>query len=207
MKAINQLLSTRNDIWLGKKRPYRIALPTGCNDLDQQLPDHGWPCGQIIELLPTPLGSGELRLLLPLLAHQTQQAKPVMLVSPPWIPCPQAMRQSGLCLEHMVIVNAQSHLFWATEQVLKAGLCGAVILWLNTKDITATRMRRLQLACENGPAPLFVISSSQAHSQFIRSAIKIQVRPGPVFQLLDSKYVPEPYLLGRTSNPATSKFI
>ncbi len=206
MKAINQLLSTRNDIWLGTKRPYRMALPTGRDDLDQQLPDHGWPCGQIIELLPTPLGSGELSLLLPLLAHQTQQAKPVMLVSPPWIPCPQAMRQSGLCLEHMVIVNAQSHLFWATEQALKVGLCGAVILWLTTKDITATRMRRLQLACENGPAPLFVISSSHAHSQFIRSAVKIQVKPGPVFELLDPKDAPEPYSLGHSPDTSTFKF-
>lgn len=187
MNTVEQLLSKRQDIWRGRQRPQRMAIPTGCNVLDQHLPDQGWPCGRLIALYANPIGSGELQLLLPTLAEQTQRAFPVMLISPPWVPCPQTLHQAGVCLEHCLIIHGRNHGLWATEQVLRSGLCGAVVLWLGPKNITDSTIRRLQLACENGPAPLFIIQTANKHSMLIRSAIKLLIEPGPKIRLIHSE--------------------
>lgn len=183
MNNLDQLLTTRQDIWRGTRRPQRKSVSTGCPTLDQRLPDQGWPCGQLIELCPNPLGSGELEILLPLIARQTQRTMPVMLITPPWIPCPQTLHNAGVDLEHCLILRGDKHALWATEQALKSGLCGAVIVWLSSQRVTEAAIRRLQLACENGPAPLFIVATQQAHSVLIKHAIKIFIEPGPTVQI------------------------
>lgn len=184
MEALDQLLTERRDIWLGTQRPAHAAISTGKTELDCWLPTHGWPCSQLIELLPTPLGSGELQILLPMFAQQTQQAKPVILISPPLIPYPQALTQAGVDLSHLVVIQSQKNTLWAAEKVLKSGLCGTLVIWPKAKEMSAVAIRRLQLAGEQGPAPVFLIHGHTNQTVAGRYAIRLKIEPGPKITLL-----------------------
>ncbi len=187
--ALDQLLKERRDIWLGTQRPAEPVLSTGTTELDQWLPTHGWPCSQLIELLPTALGSGELQILLPVLAEQTQQAKPVLLIAPPLIPCPQGLIQAGVDLKHLIIVRSTNNTLWAAEKALKSGLCGTLIIWPNANEMSAVAIRRLQLAGEQGPAPVFLIHRYTHHSAAGRYAIRLKIEPGPKITLVSATNV------------------
>ncbi len=197
MEALDQLLTERRDIWLGTQRPTHPVISTGETELDRWLPTHGWPCSQLIELLTTPVGSGELQILLPMLAQQTQQAKPVMLISPPLIPCPQALIQAGVDLTHLIVIRSQKNALWAAEKALKSGLCGGLLIWPRTTEMSTVAIRRLQLAGEQGPAPVFLIHGHTQHSMAGRYAIRLKIEPGPKITLL---YASDPKRINKESH-------
>lgn len=188
MEALQQLLDTRTDIWRGRTQPPVSTVSTGQPALDECLPGHGWPCGQLTELQPTHAGCGEMSLIWPLLAQQTQKAQPVLLISPPLIPCPQAWAQAGIDLGHLWIVRSEHHSLWATEQALKSGLCGAVVVWPRTNRLTATCLRRLQLACEHGHAPCFLVDGDLNRPITTSSALRLKIAPGPVVTLMHTRH-------------------
>ena len=188
MEALQHLLSTRTDIWRGRAQPPMPTVSTGQHVLDQHLPGHGWPCGQLIELQPVHVGCGELSIIWPMVACQTQQSQPVLLISPPLIPCPQAWKQAGVDLSHLWIVRSQDHSLWAAEHALKSGLCGAVVAWPHPKQLTTTRLRRLQLACEYGRAPCFLIDSDLTRPLTSSSALRLKIAPGPVVTLMHTRH-------------------
>ena len=133
--SLERLLSERGDLWRGRQRRAGPALPTGRAALDDRLPDGGWPRGKLVELLPERFGVGELDLLLPCLAELTRRERPVLFVAPPLVPCPQALARAGLDLTRLVVVRHRQHAFWAAEQALKSGLCGAVVAWPATDGV------------------------------------------------------------------------
>ena len=53
---------------------------TGFQELDAALPNGGWQSGTIVELMPTQIGIGELRLLMPALARITQSSVTLRLI-------------------------------------------------------------------------------------------------------------------------------
>ena len=62
------------------------TVPSGFVELDRALPGGGWPQTALTELLMDEEGIGELRLLLPALAHLAQGGESVVLVAPPHPP-------------------------------------------------------------------------------------------------------------------------
>jgi len=182
--SLNELLSQRTDLWRGRRRPQARALSSGRADLDRWLPDQGWPSGRLIELMPTCLGLGELGLLLPVMAEQTRAARPVMLIAPPWIPCPQRLARAGVALDQLVVVRDIHHAFWAAEQGLKSGLCGLVMLWPPKGRVSERSVRRLQLAAEKGPAPAFVCYRPDQSAPPSLAALRLSIHPGPTLQVL-----------------------
>jgi len=201
---IDQLLRSRPDLWRGQQRPARQVIATGRATLDAWLPDGGWPHGRLIELLPEPLGSGELELLLPMLAEQTRQGRPTILAAPPLIPCPQHLEQAGLALERLIIVRSSDQAPWAAEQSLKSGLCGAVVLWPPPGRIEARTVRRLQLAAESGSAPLFVCYRPGQEPPPSLATLRLGIRPGPELTLLRGSSQKHRLHLGR-GNVVTMK--
>lgn len=154
--SLQQLLTDRADLWRGRQRRLENTISTGRAALDACLPDGGWPRGRLVELLPERPGSGELELLLPMLAEQTRQGRPALFIAPPLVPCPQRLSNAGVDLARLVVVREQKHAFWCAEQALKSGLCGALVIWPETRSINQRALRRLQLAGEHGNATLFV---------------------------------------------------
>ncbi|QOC23843.1 translesion DNA synthesis-associated protein ImuA [Wenzhouxiangella sp. AB-CW3] len=184
---LDTLLAGRRDLWRGR-RPSRLpALSTGHRVLDEQLPDGGWPCARLIELMIDRPGGGEMSLLLPMLAELTCREQPVILVTPPLVPCPQALLTAGLNLSALTIIRHRAHALWAAEQCLKSGLCGAVVLWPQ-KPLQPRQLRRLQLAAENGTAPAFIVHGHDGAPQpASMTALRLAIRPGPSVELLRAR--------------------
>ncbi|MDT8408779.1 MAG: translesion DNA synthesis-associated protein ImuA [Wenzhouxiangellaceae bacterium] len=185
--ALEQLLAERDDLWRGRHRRPEPSISTGRAALDRQLPGGGWPRGKLIELLPQRLGAGELDLLLPCLAELTRHAQRVLFIAPPLIPCPQSLHQNGLDLTRLLIVREQAHAFWTAEQCLKSGLCGAVVAWPGRADVNERAVRRLQLAAENGEAPLFLCYPPGCSPPASLAALRLAILDGGVLEILRSR--------------------
>lgn len=183
-RLLQNLLDQRNDLWRGRRRPSAQAAPSGRAELDAWLPDGGWPHGSLIELLPEHVGSGELDLLVPLLAEQTRHGWPVLLVAPPLIPCPQRLHRAGIALDRLVIVRDSSQALWAAEQALKSGVCGSIVTWHPRGRVDARPIRRLQLAAREGSAPAFVCYCPGQVPPPSLAALRLGIRPGPILSLL-----------------------
>ncbi|MBS3744357.1 MAG: translesion DNA synthesis-associated protein ImuA [Wenzhouxiangellaceae bacterium] len=185
---LEKLLSERNDLWRGRRRRAGDALETGRAALDRRLPDGGWPRGKLIELLPERFGVGELDLLLPCLAELTRHERQVLFIAPPLVPCPQSLLRAGLDLTRLLIVREQKHAFWAAEQCLKSGLCGAVAVWPNGSSAVSDRtVRRLQLAAEDGDAPVFLCYAPGSTPPASLASLRLAIRCSGHIEILRSR--------------------
>ncbi|WP_354687131.1 translesion DNA synthesis-associated protein ImuA [Cupriavidus necator] len=131
-------------------RPAGRTLPTGYPELASELPGGGWPVGTLVELLTRQPGVGELRLLRPALLAAA--SRPVALIQPPHTPQALALTSWGLPAQQILWIRGQrtADTLWATEQLLRAGTCGAVLLW--QQHIRSDALRRLHLAAQSGEA-------------------------------------------------------
>ena len=184
IQPLKQLLDQRTDLWRGRRRPAGQSVPSGRAELDAWLPDGGWPRSQLIELLPEHLGGSELELLLPLLAGQTRQGWPVLLLAPPLIPCPQRLHRADVALDRVVIARDPAQALWAAEQALKSGVCGSVLIWHPRGRVDARPIRRLQLAARQSDAPTFICYRPGQLPPPSLSALRLGLRPGPELSLL-----------------------
>ncbi|MGN8554874.1 UNVERIFIED_CONTAM: translesion DNA synthesis-associated protein ImuA, partial [Microbacterium sp. SLM126] len=126
------------------------TVPAGDKSLSAELPGGGWPIGTLVEMLVQQPGVGELSLLRPaLLASAT---RPIALVMPPHIPQAHALANWGIAPERLMWIRAQrtADVLWATEQLLRAGTCSAVLLW--QQHVRNDALRRLNLAAQSGEA-------------------------------------------------------
>jgi len=136
-------------IWRGRSAARLETLPSGFTALDEALPGGGWPRSGLIEILIARFGSGELSLLLPVLAALTRAASArwCVWVAPPLMPFAPALVARGLLLERIAVVGGTRPL-WAFEQVLRSGACDAALAW--SRQPKPRDIRRLQLAAERG---------------------------------------------------------
>src|SRR5439155_25178318 len=83
------------------------VVATGHACLDAQLPGGGWPIGALIEILQDTAGRHAWQLLLGALAAATQQeAGPVVLVNPPYVPFGPSLHAQGLSPSRLLKVQA-----------------------------------------------------------------------------------------------------
>ncbi|MFK8082624.1 MAG: hypothetical protein AB8B97_20285 [Granulosicoccus sp.] len=186
--ALDTLLKTQPAVWRGRDRyAADAAIPTGFAALDKALPAGGWSIGGVTELLLEQQGIGELSLLLPALRHvagrhdsdngnglgnslesddtSSDNKAWAALINPPHIPYAPAFSNAGIALDRLLIVNSGNDIdtLWATEQILRSGLFGAVVAWVQKSS--AQRQRRLQLAAETGGSWATVYRPLHAHKE------------------------------------------
>lgn len=176
-------LLQRADIWRGGDHALRtpgqeghgLAVASGHAHLDAQLPHGGWPLGALTELLSQRHGIGELQLLLPALARLSRQDRWLVWVTPPHLPYAPALAQAGIDLSRLLLIRHQEakHQFWAMEQALRSGICGAVLAWPETPDNRV--LRRLQLAAEAGHALGVLFRSQRAAQQPSPAALRLRL--------------------------------
>jgi hypothetical protein len=153
------------------------AVPSGFPDLDRVLPGGGWPQGALAELLSEEEGIGELRLLLPALARLAQAGQGIVLIAPPHRPCAPAFAAAGIDPGRVLVVIAaeDKQRWWAAEQALRADSEGAVLLWPALSS--EPRLRRLQLAAQEGEALAFVFASTTRAAQASPSPLRLRLSP------------------------------
>lgn len=137
------------------------TLPSGHPPLDALLPGGGWPADRLTEIAVERWGSGELALLMPLLARLSRDDAVgatgwIAWVSPPFLPYAPTLAAAGVDLTRLLLVRAQSDMeaLWAAEQALHSGACRIVLAWAGRAD--GRCLRRLQLAAESGRTPLIL---------------------------------------------------
>jgi hypothetical protein len=177
--AIDKLLDATPELWKGRRaNGARRTLPSGHARLDERLPGGGWPVGALTEIITARPGLGELSLLLPALARLGADGQWVVLVDPPWIPYPPALRARQLVLERLLLVRTgdASSALWACEQALRNGRGGAVLAW--PQSISFPRLRRLQLAAREQGKLGFVFRPAQALRETSPAALRLHLEGG-----------------------------
>ena len=170
------MLNHMPGVWRGRQVSRDIpVLSSGYEKLDRHLPGKGWPLGALTELLTETSGSGEFSLLLPALAAMTSKRRWVVLLDPPWVPYPPAMRGHGVALEHVMLIRTRTveESLWACEQALRGVRGGAVLAWQN--DPGFARLRRLQLAARAGHKSAFLFRPMAATQQASPAALRLQL--------------------------------
>ncbi len=130
---------------------YRQGIATGFHQLDEKLAGHGWPSDAITEFLLPRSGIGELRLVMPALAHLSRsESRWQVWVSPPHIPYAPALVQAGVRLDRQLIIQPQSEedRLWVLSKALESGACSLVMAWPDR--MRPEQIRRLQVACRDG---------------------------------------------------------
>ncbi|MDH3350460.1 MAG: translesion DNA synthesis-associated protein ImuA [Gammaproteobacteria bacterium] len=172
-------------VWRGHNRAHATAgLASGYEALDRHLPGGGWPQCSLTEILVEHYGIGELRLLMPALAHLSAEdsgsdyAEPgwIAWVAPPFQPYPPALQQWGINLSRILIVRPKddSETLWSAEQALSSGTCAAVLLWPDVLDDQAGR--RLQLAAEKGSSWAIAFRPPAARAEPSAAALRIELQ-------------------------------
>ncbi len=165
-------------IWRGSELAHELAtVSSGHRELDQQLPGGGWPRGALTEILLEHEGIGEIRLLLPTLAHLTRQHRLIVLVAPPWLPYAPAYAAAGVALSHLLIVRAKTPAdrLWAFEQALRSRECGAALAWLPIQNERI--LRRLQIAAREGDTWGVLWRRPGRHTTTPTAALRLRLAP------------------------------
>ena len=178
VRSLEALLESRQ-VWRGQPAPHPPSgHPTGLHELDQALPDGGWPKTGLTELLLPADGVGELRLLWPTLARLSQADGMIALIAPPYLPYAPAWANAGIRLQRLQIIQADPrNALWATEQCLRSAACSAVLCWPRQVDDRA--LRRLQVAAETGQCLGFAMRPIKAAMNPSPAALRIAIDTDP----------------------------
>ena len=131
----------------------RSAISTGFAELDELLPDQGWPAASLMELLMPSAGFGELRLLIPAIRALSQsESRWVAWINPPFIPYAPALESLGVDINKMLLIHPRSHedALWALERATRSGSCALAMAWLDDKQLKLKDTQRLQVAARQG---------------------------------------------------------
>lgn len=186
LKALLQ----RQDIWRCSDiaKSAGACIPSGFAELDEHLPGGGWPLGALTEVLLPQEGIGELRLFMPALVRLNHHGQWLAWVAPPYIPYAPALAAWGIDLTRTLIVRPRNREdgLWAVEQALRAGLCGAVLAWLDRehpggerKRDHHTAQRRLQLAAETGQCMGLLFGNADRAQHPSPAALRLRLERTP----------------------------
>jgi protein ImuA len=96
------------------------------------------------------------------------------------VPNALGLEFSGILANKLLLLKGRTSadLLWAAEQVMKAGTCGAALLW--QQHIRTESLRRLSLSVAASESLLFVIRPLAAQQDSSPAALRLAVRPSPV---------------------------
>jgi protein ImuA len=172
-------------MWRGDQLggPVNDTLTTGFTQLDRVLPGGGWPCGAITEVLVPQFSVSELRLLSMVMASQTDNARPVVLVGPPHAPHSPGLRHDRIDERHLIWIDVDTprDRHWCTEQLVKAGTFGVVVAWIPL--VRAEQIRRLQVLAARCKGPVFLVRPEVAAREASAAPLRVQLRPQTDWQI------------------------
>lgn len=172
-------------VWRGDALGQTVGTtwPSGFDVLDAALPGGGWPGGALTELLLPQAGTLEFRLLGPLLGRIAAGGARLVLVGPPRPPHAPGLLPHGIGTDALVWVQADTvaERLWATEQLLKAGSCGAVLAWL--PQARPDQLRRLQVHAAASTAPALLCRPAVAARESSAAPLRLLAHAGPGWTL------------------------
>jgi protein ImuA len=174
---LSQLLR-REDIWQGKERQLviREGLDTGYGELNQALNAKGWPLGQLVEVCLTGAMQGEWLLLQQALVRQVKGL--IVFLNPPLLPFAQALIQSGVDLDKLLIVQAEKKADFLSSfvEITRSGDCGALIAWQPNNPLSYTDLRKCLLAAQEGQGFYVMCRPMSVKGQSSPAALRLAVQ-------------------------------
>ena len=163
-------------LWYGNRNDQLAGrLATGFDSLDKAL-SGGWPPQGVVDI-KTPMGIGEIRLMLPYLQNKQAQGL-LVLIAPPTLISAEFLLANGIDLSRVLLLNLyqEEEALWAAEQCLKSGCCALVLLW--QKALSVKQARRLLLSTEQGKSSLLLYRLAQKAMSFsIPSHLSMSLQP------------------------------
>lgn len=167
-------------LWRGHEigAPLARVHPSGWDALDRELPGGGWPCRALTEVLQTRAGAHEWRLLAPCLPRLAGTGQRRALVGPPWVPHGPGLQHLGLPARQLIWVQAHSEAerLWASEQLIRANACGALLAWLPQASPEA--LRRLQVSAQGNDGLVLLFRPQAARHQASPAPLRLLVQHG-----------------------------
>lgn len=169
MNPILHDLQNKRWIWTAanaKQQTSSAKLTTGFEKLDKVL-SGGFPRAGMIHL-QSPLGCGEMRLILSVLQHQHKVSQPhklYMFIDPPFELNAEFLLAQKIPLNQLVIVRTtqQQDALWSAEQSAKSGACHAIFMW--QQHLKHIQVRKLEHAAQQGNSYCIWLHSHMADEQ------------------------------------------
>lgn len=169
-------LKNKGWVWQGDfSRPLADKRTAGENELLSHLPG-GLAAYDLVEIHST-IGIGELRFLLPRLEVNSSDRRLQVWIAPPHKPNAECLHQAGLDLSQLWVIRpaAARDALWTAEQCLKSGACHSVLLWHG--ELNVAQVKRLQQACQQGRAQLFLLHGEKPQSQSLPVSLSLRLQP------------------------------
>lgn len=173
-------------IWRGRHAARNIrTLSSGLPSLDEVLPGGGWPRSGLTEIIVERWGTGELRLLMPLLRRFSRRAQGengvrgwLAWVAPPFVPYAPALAGAGIDISRVLLVHAHDddEALWAAEQALGSASCDIVLAWV--VRAADRQLRRLQLAAEAHGLPGILFRPPEAARTHSPATLRMKLSAG-----------------------------
>jgi protein ImuA len=169
-------------VWRGSAlaQQAQATISSGHELLDRELPGHGWPLGQLTEILQAQPGLHEWRLLWPALRNAVHSG-PLVLIGSPHLPNLPALASMGVPAGKILRVDARTpaERLWAAEQTLRCRELGALLVWL--PQARTEQLRRLQLAAnsaQGAQALVFALRPIEAQHESSPAPLRLEVHAG-----------------------------
>ena len=179
MSSILDYLKNKRLVWQAAEQGDLPSLSsTGFTELDAEL-DGGFPTQGVVDI-HSPIGIGELRLLLPNLHTRQQQSdKLLVFIAPPMQINAELLAECGFPLEQALVIEPKSaqHALWSAEQCLKSGCCHSVLLWQHHLEIH--QVKRLTLAAEQGQALHIVLHHKKRPGVSLPVSLAMRLKSHP----------------------------
>lgn len=173
-------------IWRAHHSPRDIqTFSSGHPSLDQLLPGGGWPRSGLIEILVERWGTGELRLIVPLLKYFSRSEREVAdgrgwiaWIGPPYVPYAPALADAEIDVARVLLVHPRDdgEVLWATEQALRSSGCEVVLSW--AERAADQSLRRLQLAAEENGLPVILFRPVRSLETASPAALRLHLAAG-----------------------------
>lgn len=179
MNSILDYLKNKRLVWQAHQNVHTTQLDsTGFRELDAEL-QGGFPQQGVVDI-DSPIGIGELRLLLPNLhARQHSSDRLLVFIAPPMHVNAEMLLEYGFNLQQVLIVQPASstQALWSAEQCLKSGCCQGVLLWHEAIEIH--QVKRLQLAAEQGDALHILLRQQKQLSLSLPVSLAMRLKAHP----------------------------
>lgn len=183
-----QEIKNQRLVWSASNAAQRTAvasqyLSSGFPVFDQQV--GGWPASGLVELQPSAMGIGELRLILPALSLLTESQNsdslnPSTKKLQVWLPSGAQLMPHGLgsaLASQTLVMKALPHTdaLWVLDTLLQSGVCGSVVCWLS--GLEPAQAKRLQLAAKEHGTLVFCIQSNVRQQNSLPISMRLRLEP------------------------------
>jgi protein ImuA len=153
------------------------SVSSGCEDLDDLLPEKGFCRGTLVEWLSAGEGAGAGTLALLAAERACHDGRMLAVFDHRREFCPPAAVRLGVDPQQILVVHAETAAdnHWAIDQALRSPAVAAVLAWPERLDDRT--FRRWQLAAEEGDCLAMLLRPESARSDPSWADVRLLVEP------------------------------